>query len=68
MDTKGTHYIDGRWKPGSGQPFISINPATGEQLWKGCSAGPKDVDIAVTAARAAAPDWAPFTSIAASLI
>ncbi len=57
MDPKGTHYIDGRWKPGNGQPFISVNPGSGEQLWKGCSAGPKDVDAAVNSARAAAPAW-----------
>jgi len=51
-------YIEGRWRPGSGYPLISTNPATGEEIWKGSSASPKEVDQAATAARAAAPDWA----------
>lgn len=58
MEANGCHYIEGRWKQGSGQPFISTNPATAEVVWKGTGASPKDVDLAVSAARTAAGPWA----------
>ncbi len=57
MEVKGSQYIEGRWRPGSGQPLVSTNPATGEELWKGSSASPKDVDAAVASARSSAAAW-----------
>lgn len=58
MTVRGCHYIEGRWKHGCGQPFISTNPCNNEVVWSGNSAGPKDVDLAVRAARIATPQWA----------
>jgi len=50
-------FIDGRWVAGSGAPFTSRDPATGQALWTGAAAGPADVDQAFRAARAAFEDW-----------
>jgi phenylacetaldehyde dehydrogenase len=49
--------IDGEWVEATdGEPFASIDPATGEQLATVEHAGPEDVDRAVRAARAAFDD------------
>ncbi|NUU65525.1 succinylglutamate-semialdehyde dehydrogenase [Enterobacteriaceae bacterium BIT-l23] len=53
-----THWINGRWLPGSGTPFHKTNPVTGETLWQGNGASPPEVEAACNAARAAFPDWA----------
>ncbi|TXI40301.1 MAG: succinylglutamate-semialdehyde dehydrogenase [Nitrosomonas sp.] len=58
MEVRGCHYIDGRWKHGSESSLVSINPANGDIVWKGSSAGLKEVDNAVMSARAAAVSWA----------
>lgn len=51
-------FIDGEWCAASGKKrFDSINPATGETLASIASAGPKDIDKAVAAARGAQPGW-----------
>jgi acyl-CoA reductase-like NAD-dependent aldehyde dehydrogenase len=55
-------YIDGRWvDPRSGEHFETLNPATGEVIEEIASAGPDDVEAAVTAARRAFDDgsWGP---------
>lgn len=52
------HYINGAWVDGSGPSFASINPATGEEIWRGNAASDTDVQAAITAARAAFPAWA----------
>jgi acyl-CoA reductase-like NAD-dependent aldehyde dehydrogenase len=49
----GKLLIDGQWKEGSGRPFETVNPATGEVLTQVAEAGPQDVDQAVAAARKA---------------
>ncbi|HKD44087.1 MAG TPA: aldehyde dehydrogenase family protein, partial [Candidatus Angelobacter sp.] len=49
----GKLLIDGQWKEGSGRPFDTLNPATGEVLTQVAEAGPQDVDQAVAAARKA---------------
>ncbi len=48
-----TAFIDGKYRPGSGASFATINPATGETLVEisGCNAA--DVDFAVQKAREA---------------
>lgn len=56
--THGCHYIEGRWKQGSGLPLVSTDPTTGREVWKGCSASPKDIEHAVQSARMAAESWA----------
>jgi aldehyde dehydrogenase (NAD+) len=51
-------YIDGAWTAaGEGETFAVKNPATGELLATVESAGATEVDRAVSAARAALPEW-----------
>ena len=47
--------------PGAGEPFASINPATGEVLGYVNVSGPAEVDAAVRAARKGQAAWAAFT-------
>ncbi|MFC3568826.1 aldehyde dehydrogenase [Paracoccus simplex] len=50
-------FIDGGFRPAlSGKTFTTTNPATGEPLAEIAACGPEDVDLAVTAARAAFED------------
>ncbi|MGB1557670.1 MAG: succinylglutamate-semialdehyde dehydrogenase [Oceanococcaceae bacterium] len=53
-----THYINGAWQSGAGTPLSSYDPARGRKIWEGRAADAAQVDAAVQAARAAAPDWA----------
>lgn len=50
--------IGGEWVEGRGEPFVSVDPCTGEAVWSGRAASRDDVDGAVRAARAAFPEWA----------
>lgn len=50
-------YIDGRWVTGGGPRFASVDPAHGDMVWEGASAGEADVAAAVSAARAAFETW-----------
>ena len=57
--------VDGRWVPGSGEPFETIDPATGVPLATLASAGAGEVDTAVAAARRALQnEWASCTPAA----
>ncbi|HEY6970363.1 MAG TPA: aldehyde dehydrogenase family protein [Candidatus Angelobacter sp.] len=49
--SSGKLLINGQWVEGSGKPFDTVNPATGEVLTQVSEATEKDVDQAVTAAR-----------------
>lgn len=51
-------YVDGKWISGAGETFASYNPANGETVWEGHAASAAEVDAAVKAAAAAAPEWA----------
>lgn len=51
------HYINGQWIKGSGLPFASHNPATGENVWQGNSAAAEEVHLAVSAAKEAFESW-----------
>ena len=51
-------YIEGRWLAGSGPALASLNPATGDILWQGAGAAPREVETAALAARRASPGWA----------
>ncbi len=52
-------FIGGKWVPGAaGAKVPTVNPATTEQLATVVQGGPKDVDAAVAAARAALQGWA----------
>lgn len=55
---KGSLFIKGQWLQGEGQTFHSLNPATGETVWSGAAAQPAQVDLAISAARNAQPEWA----------
>jgi len=57
MSYSGKLFINGQWQAGKGGTFNSINPATGNAVWRGNAAGGSDIDSAVTAARKAAPQW-----------
>ena len=52
-----THYINGVWQDGSGETFVSTNPASNEQIWSGGTATASQVDAAVAAAREAFVSW-----------
>ena len=52
-----SHFWDGQWREGSGDPLRSTDPAHGTLLWEGQAATAADVDAAVGAAREAAPAW-----------
>ena len=51
--------INNQWVAGTGEPFVSINPADGSELARIGGASKGDVDAAVSAARAAMsnPAW-----------
>lgn len=51
------HFIDNKWLKGSGMPFSTHNPATGEIVWQGHSATADEVHQAVSAARIAFETW-----------
>src|SRR5687768_5230714 len=53
-----SHFINGRWIDGAGEPFASHDPVSGEVAWAGRAATAPEVDHAVRAARDASKDWA----------
>lgn len=54
---RSTHYIAGTWRSGSGEAFISSDPATGEKIWEGNAAQQQEIELAVEAARHTQPRW-----------
>jgi aldehyde dehydrogenase (NAD+) len=50
-------FIGGKWMPGRGETFESVNPADGKPLARLAQATPTEVDRAVQAAAKAQPDW-----------
>ena len=56
-----THFIDGQWVTGEGHNLASIDPAKNQVIWEGKSASPSQIDLAVKAARDAAPAWGMMT-------
>jgi len=51
-------FIDGVWRAGAGGEAVSIDPTTGETIWREATASQADVAMAVAAARRAFPAWA----------
>lgn len=49
--------INGEWSQGDGDPFQSINPATGKVIWDGHCATPSEVSAAIDAAEQAFEHW-----------
>jgi len=60
LDLPATPFIDGKFRKGSGKPMPTLNPATGQEITRISTAGPDDVDLAVSKARQAFEqgDWA----------
>ncbi len=60
------NYIAGRWTPAEdpGDVLDVTNPATGETIARVPLSSPGDLDAAVTAARAALPEWRAVSTIA----
>jgi succinylglutamic semialdehyde dehydrogenase len=54
----GGVFIEGVWRTGAGSEATSVDPTTGEVVWRQATAGPADVAAAVAAARKAFPAWA----------
>ncbi|WP_437715597.1 succinylglutamate-semialdehyde dehydrogenase [Sorangium sp. So ce448] len=52
-----THFIDGNWVTGAGEPFASRNPVTQAVVFEGRAASEEQVDAAATAARGAFAAW-----------
>ena len=54
----GGVFIDGVWRAGVGPEAVSVDPTTGEVIWRQAAADGADVVAAVDAARRAFPAWA----------
>ena len=52
-----THLIDNQWRSGTGAELHSLNPASGQTIWRGKTATSEQVDAAVSAARTAFAAW-----------
>jgi len=57
MSGSGGVFIDGGWRAGAGAQATSVDPTTGDVIWRQSTAGPADVAAAVEAARRAFPGW-----------
>ena len=57
----GGVFIDGVWRAGAGAQATSIDPTTGEVIWRQSTASAADVAAAVEAARKAFPGWSDRT-------
>jgi len=51
-------FIEGVWRSGAGSEATSVDPTTGEIIWRQATASPAEVAAAVAAARKAFPAWA----------
>lgn len=58
MNNKKTHYVNGEWLQGDGEPIFSISPVTEETIWAGQSPSGGQVENAVVAASSAFSRWA----------
>ncbi|MBL1376453.1 succinylglutamate-semialdehyde dehydrogenase [Zobellella iuensis] len=56
--TEAVQYINGQWLAGEGEPFVSLDPAKNEVIWRGAAAAPEQVAAAIAAAREASLAWA----------
>ncbi|VVE62425.1 succinylglutamate-semialdehyde dehydrogenase [Pandoraea pnomenusa] len=50
-------YIEGLWRGAGGAELQSVDPVSGDVVWRGHAADAADVDAAVQAARRAQHDW-----------
>ena len=52
-----SHYLNGAWIVGDGPALAVVNPASGQQIWRGSHATEVETERACRAARAAFPGW-----------
>lgn len=57
---KQSHYINGQWQQGEGNPLRSIDPADASLVWQANTATARQVDLAIDSARNAFPKWANY--------
>jgi succinylglutamic semialdehyde dehydrogenase len=57
MNTKGLHFINGKWTQDTGSEFEAYNPANDKVIWRGNAASPETVNTAVTSAIDAFKKW-----------
>jgi succinylglutamic semialdehyde dehydrogenase len=57
MTGKASHFINGKWIIGDGEPIRSVDPGSGEIVWEGRSATVEEVTSAMDAASAAFEGW-----------
>lgn len=50
-------FINGKWRQGGGEEFISTSPVNGNQIWSGHAADDADVNDAIRAAHGAFMEW-----------
>ncbi|HEX4793357.1 MAG TPA: succinylglutamate-semialdehyde dehydrogenase [Humisphaera sp.] len=58
MSEGKTHFVGHGWIEGDGPHFESTDPATGQTIWSGRTAGSAQIDKAISAGRAAIENWA----------
>ncbi len=58
MATVRSHFINGEWLEGTGKTFVSIDPATTEEIFEGRYATQEEVDAGLTSAVGAFDSWA----------
>jgi len=56
--SQAIQFINGQWTAGLGNDVNSVNPANNDVIWTGQTATAGQVDLAMSAARAASFDWA----------
>lgn len=56
LDTGATTYVDGAWQAGAGEEFLSVDPATGQELARWTGSDVAQAEAAVVAARASFDD------------
>lgn len=61
MQPHPCHYIRGQWQRGLGKEFLSLNPATGQVIWKGNEASQNEVDFAFKSAKDALASWSRYS-------
>ncbi|MFI5344614.1 MAG: aldehyde dehydrogenase family protein, partial [Chlamydiales bacterium] len=55
-------FTNNQWKPASGEPFESRNPANQETVWRGRSCLSNDINEAVQNAKVASQNWSALTA------
>lgn len=62
MQNQASLFTNNQWKPGSGEPFVSLNPANHEIVWQGRSCLLPEINEAVQNAQEASQDWSALSA------